>query len=443
MKQFNPAGTSCTCILITALVLLGTLYVTRSADAQTTKPQTPAGQIVEASNTLGFDLYQRLTDAPESAGKNLFFSPYSVSTAFSMLMAGARGNTASQLASALHLAGPQQDAQTEIAALHEGVTSLRNRLNQSTAAEGFQLYSANGIWVDKTFSPASSFKKTLADVYGTKDLPSLDFRSNPRAAADAINAWGSEQTKGKIKQMVADIPASTSMVLANTVYLKATWFKPFEPGDTKEGVFHVDRDPSHDVRVPLMSQWTDDNNPYMETDDFQMTLLWCGYWKHEGNELNPVVPALMLIVLPKQADGLAQVEKSLTWKKLDQHTDAFGKAMVHMVLPKFKMNAELNLQQLMGRLGATDVFDPAKADLGNIASGSAPLHVSAALQKAFVVANEEGIEAGAETMSLAAGGGPDKRAEFIADHPFLFYIIHRETNAILFMGRVVNPLSGE
>jgi serpin B len=413
------------------------------ATAQTTRPRTPADQIVDADNSFGFDLYQKLVAEPEASGKNLFFSPYSICTAFSMLLEGAHGDTARQLSAALHLpATKESDGITDLAMLHDGALSIRKRFAESTADKGFQLFAANGIWIDQSFSPSAAFTKSLDAIYGVQTPSVVNFRNDSQAARQLINAWGDRQTRGKIKEILPIEPSSASaMVLANTVYLKATWFKPFDRKNTAPKSFHVDRDPAHDVSVAMMSEWTDDKNSYMENDDFQMTLLSYGYLKDQGQTMAAVLPAYILLVLPKRIDGLADVEKSLTWQKLDQCRAGFGEAMVQIELPRFKMTGELDLKRMVSLLGARDVFDPQRADLSGIApaSSAGPLYVSAATHHAVIDVDEEGTEASASSTLIASGGGAAKRANMRADHPFLFYIIHRETDAILFMGRVMKP----
>jgi serpin B len=411
--------------------------------AQTTKPKTDADRLVAANNTFGFDLYQKLAAQPGAAGKNLLFSPHSIASALSMLMEGARADTARQLAAALHLPGLNESSgAVDLAAVHAGAQSLAKQFAEATADQGFQLFSANGLWIDRRFAPAAAFTQSLQQNFGLRGPITLDFQGGSAAARQTINDWSDQETHGKIKQILAADPSpQTSMVLANTVYMMATWFKPFDRKATVAKAFHVDGDPTHDVQAAMMNVVTDDNHPYLETDDCQMTLLWYGYWKSEGDTITPVIPAYMLLVLPKRIDGLAGVERSLTWEKLDHLTDGFGKAEVFVELPKFKMNADIDLKQMLGQLGATDVFDPSRADLSGIAPATAAgrLHVSSATHRTVIDVNEEGTEAAAESMTAATAGVPEKRAEFRADHPFLFYIIHRQTNAILFMGRVMQP----
>lgn len=426
-------------MLIAALVLLGTLYVATSAEAQTAPAQTSVELISKSSNAFSFDFYQKIAADPANAGKNLFFSPYSIAAALSMIVEGAKGQTAAQLIAALHLPA-------DPVLLHDGAAGIRKKFAESSADQGFQLFTANGLWIDQVFSPAVAFIKSLEEVYGTKGPATLDFKGNPYAARKQINAWGEEQTRGKIKEVITgEFPPETSMVLANTVYFKATWFKQFQSTSTKTKPFHIHANPANDLQVSMMEQWTDDANLYFENEDLKVTQLKYGYWKSNPSSYTPVIPAFMLLILPKRIDKLTEVESAFSQETLCKILTSMEPASVHIQLPKFRTSSQFDLKKTLGGLHVTDLFASTRCDLSGISSKAAasPLFVSSATHRAVIEVNEEGTEAAADTLLIASGGGPPKRAEFIADHPFLFYIIHRETNAILFMGRVVNPLSGE
>lgn len=444
VKAYRSTRTRRTRSIAAAAVVLWGVICAAPSMAQTAGATKAEEAITAGSNAFGFDLFRKLADEPESAGKNLFLSPYSLSTALSMLLEGAQGQTAAQLAQALHLPTAREDAMPDMTRLHAGISVTQKQLTQATVKEGFEFSFANGIWTDRRFAVTPEYLHTLNFVYGIKSPIGLDISNKPKSAMATINSWGSDQTHGRIKQMLTDLSNKSSMVLASAVYFKGRWFTPFDEKQTVERTFRLDSDPAHVIKTQSMTQ-PYASVSYIETDDYQMLRLPYGRLIEGVQTISQSKPAFMVLVLPRRVDGLADLQASFTRDAMSTALKDMEEALVRVELPRFKFTSRLNLGAALRKIGITEAFDPIRANFNSISTQTASdnLYVTAAAHEAFVEVNEKGTEAAAITsIQMATFGGASrtpKRAEFIADHPFLFYVIHRETNAILFMGRVVNP----
>ncbi|HSN76873.1 MAG TPA: serpin family protein [Anaerolineae bacterium] len=369
--------------------------------------------VVAGNTAFALDLYQQLC---RQEG-NLFFSPYSISTALAMTYAGARGDTEAQMAQALHF-GLGQDA------LHPAFAALQDRLNAVQAGGDVQLSVANALWphVDCPFVDAFL---DLVKVYYGVSLTTLDC-SDPEAARQHINAWAEEQTRGKIKDLIPKgiLNVLTRLVLTNAIYFKGNWASQFDKARTKDAPFTVQ--PGQQVTVPLMTQKL--TCGYGEFPELQVLEL-----PYMGDGLS------MLVLLPRQVDGLASLEAQLTPGTLAQWTARLRQSEVQIYLPRFRVEAAFRLDDALKALGMVDAFD---MDLANFAGmdGTDLLSISAVLHKSFVEVNEEGTEAAAATaVVMTKRAMPLPQPVFRADHPFLILIRENSSGSVLFLGRVVDP----
>jgi serpin B len=369
---------------------------------------------VHGNTAFALDLYGQLR-AQEG---NLFFSPYSISTALAMTYAGARGDTEAQMAHALRFDLDQEK-------LHPAFAALDAILKEVQAAGDVQLSVANALWphVDYPFLP--SFLELVEANYGVS-LTALDYVADPEGARLQINAWAEAQTQDKIKNLIPPniINQLTRLVLTNAIYFKGNWAKQFDKAQTQDAPFTVQ--PGQQVVVPMMAQ-----------------KLECGYGEAEGVqilELPYVGRSLsMLVLLPSEVAGLASLEARLTPQVLQGWTQRLWETEVQVFLPRFKVEAAFRLDDALKALGMVDAFDDLRANFAGL-DGKAWLVISAVLHKAFVEVNEEGTEAAAATavvMALRAVARPEPI--FRADHPFLFLIRENSTGSVLFLGRVVDP----
>ncbi len=385
--------------------------------AQTLMAAPAAVQELTAGNT-GFatDLYAQLKDAPG----NLFFSPYSLSTALGMTYGGAREETARQMTRVLHFTLEQN--------VHSAFAELGSGLADVQKDGSVELALANSLWPQAGYPFLPEYLDLVKKNYGVS-ITACDYINNAPAARNTINDWVEGQTRQKIKDL---IPAGvltplTRLVLANAIYFKGNWAVQFNAKTTARAPFHVSQDKT--TEVPMMSQRNQFG--YAEFDDLQALAL-----PYKGDALS------MVVLLPKQPDGLAGLQAGLSPANLEKWTRALAPREVQVFLPRFKMTGEFKLNDKLKALGMTDAFDDAKADFSGMDGMKHHLYISAVLHKAFVEVNETGTEAAAATAVIMALRGPPSRPlVFRADHPFLFLIRDNKTGSVLFLGRMVNPAS--
>jgi serpin B len=368
--------------------------------------------VVKGNNEFAFDLYNQL----RQKDGNLFFSPQSISTALAMTYAGARGDTAEEMAQALHFCLPKT-------LLHPGFGALLRELNGEGKKRGYQLSVANALWGQKGEGFKDDFLQLTRDTYGA-GLKQVDFAGDAEAARKEINAWVEKQTNDKIKDLLppGTIDALTKLVLTNAIYFKGDWQSQFKKDQTRDEVFHG----ASDAKVPMMHQTA--KFKYHDAGDLQLLEMPYG-----GKELS------MVVLLPKKADGLAGLEKSLTADKLAGWLGKVSEQQVIVTLPKFKVTSEFSLNGALEALGMKKAFQMPGADFSGI-NGKDDLYIKAVVHKAYVDVNEEGTEAAAATgVVVGVKSLPPPKPEFRADHPFVFLIRDTRNDSVLFLGRLVAP----
>jgi len=383
-----------------------------------TAPESPGAQdtaaVAAGGNVFALDLYRRLR-AEEG---NLFFSPYSLSTALAMTYAGAAGNTAAEMANVLHFTLPQERVHPAFARLIEDV-------ERAGDAEGCELSVANALWGQQGFDFLPAFLQSVQTNYGAP-LHQVNFAATD-AARTRINDWVAERTRDKIKNLIRlrVLNASTRLVLTNAIYVKGDWVHPFEASATADALFWVSADRS--VSAPMMQQTK--SFRYGESDLCQVLEL-----PYAGDALS------MLVLLPRERADLPALEEALTHAALAQWTSGLASREVAVTLPKFKLTCQFTLGKVLQEMGMGDAFGPA-ADFSGM-TGRRDLYISAVIHKAFVDVNEEGTEAAAATaVVMRLTGLPQPPVVFRADHPFLLLIRHKPSGSILFMGRVADPVA--
>jgi serpin B len=379
------------------------------AHAQKLDPDVEA--LVQGNSDFGLTLFQRLAQKPG----NVFFSPYSISNAFGMCYAGARGNTAAEMKTTLRF-NLAEDR------LHPAFRKLIADLDGAGKKRPFQLTVANRLWGQKDYGFQPEFIKIGKDDYGA-GLEEVDFMTASEDARQTINAWVEKQTGDKIKDLIPRgvLNSDSRLVLTNAIYFKAAWSTPFNPKMTKPGPFFAG---DKKVETPMMRQ-----SQRTKFGDFgSFTMLQLPYEKYEQS---------MLILLPKKKD-LAVVEAELTAANVAAWVKKLSDHRVDVMLPKFKVTAMFRLDDILKEMGMKDAFARSKADFSGMASRE-KLFITAVLHKAFVDVNEAGTEAAAATAIAIGTTSAPPPATFHADHPFLFLIRDHRTGSILFVGRVENP----
>lgn len=369
----------------------------------------------EQTNQFGWDLFQQLRRQPG----NLFFSPYSVSSALAMTSVGARGQTAAQMTKVMHLPG---EAST-YSGLHQGLMS--SLLN---APKGYEIRIANALWGQNKYSFKDEYVQLVQRNYRAEGR-TLDFAGSAENSRSTINRWVEQQTNDRIKDLLPSgtITPLTRLVLTNAIYFKGTWSTPFDKKLTKPLDFSLTADQT--VKADMM--WRSGSFRY--TEDEQMQLLELPY---QGDRLT------MIVVLPRKKDGLSEVEATLNQDKIAKQLNGMKSTKVVLTLPKIKTTYATSLVDTLSSMGMTDVFDQGKADLSGM-DGTRELFISTVVHKAFCEINEEGTEAAAATGAVVTlKSMPAKEPppiEFKADHPYLYMIRDTQTGSLLFLGRVADP----
>jgi serpin B len=338
-----------------------------------------------------------------------------------MTYAGARTETADQMAKTLHFPLGQER-------LHPTFAALQQELNAPGKKRGYELSVANALWGQKGYGFLPQFLQVTRDNYGA-GLNEVDFVRATEEARKTINAWVEKETKDKIKELLKPgvLDVDTRLVLTNAIYFKGDWAKQFKKDQTRDEPFRIAAGKS--VKVPMMHQYEAPFG-YFESDTLQALQL-----PYEGKELS------MVVLLPKKVDGLPELEKSLTADRLADVISKIREQDVNVALPKFKVTAEFKLNDELAKLGMPLAFTMGRADFSGMNGDREKLFISAVVHKAFVDVNEQGTEAAAATGVVIKTQSARIVPTFRADHPFLFVIRDNRSHGILFLGRLVNPQS--
>ncbi len=399
--------------LINSGIVAGVFCIAVSCMAiEPNQPGVLRGSVVEGNNKFALELYQKL----QSQQGNLFLSPYSISTALAMTYAGARNQTAEQMAKTLDFPIDER--------FHKTFGEIIKQLNTSGQKGAFELVVANALWGQKDYKFLPDYLALVKTDYDG-NLEQVDFVTQTEAVRKTINEWVERKTKDKIKDLIKPgvVDRLTRLVLTNAIYFKGKWAKQFKPESTQDAPFTLLN--GEKITIPMMSQ--KEHFGYTEINDIQLLEL-----PYKGDSLS------MVVLLPRRLDGVKDLEKQLNADNLAVWLGNIRKREVLVFLPRFKMTSEFELAQILGEMGMPDAFS-GNADFSGM-TGNRDLFISAVVHKAFVDVNEEGTEAAAATgvvMRLTSVEAPPP--VFRADHPFIFLIRDNHTGSILFIGRVANP----
>lgn len=383
-------------------------------------------------NRFGFDLYRQLAGRAESPCKNLFFSPLSVSSALGMTWAGARGGTAEQMKSTLHFPMSGDD-------LHHAMGALVQALDRPGKQGAFELSVANALWGQTGFKIQKPFLDICRGAYGAV-FEQLDFKKEPEGSRRKINEWVAERTGKRITELVPKraINDLTRLILTNAVYFKADWTSPFKKRATRKRPFHLAG--GEEIEVDTMMQRG--RFGYARLDGSQLLTM-----PYKGGRIR------MIIVLPEKVDGLGEIEKEMDEASLAEALGKVEPQEVDVFLPRFEFSSSSRLKEHLAGMGMQLAFTRNQADFSGINGIEPPdvnvLYISDVFHKAFVAVDEKGTEAAAATAVVQVVGGAGLLQNlqkpppvFKADHPFLFLIQDIQSDAVLYMGRLVDPTQG-
>ena len=401
-------------VIILSIFLCG--CVTQPEPAADDSRATPEGvnAVINANNQFAFDLYSEY----KTEEGNIFFSPYSISTALAMTYEGAKGKTAEEMQAVFHF--PQNGDVRRPA-----FAKIYNEINKKD--KKYKLSTANALWAQKDYRFLEEYTATVEKYYGG-GVTNLDFVEETEKSRQIINGWVEGQTDDKIKDLIPQgvLNIDTRLVLTNAIYFKGTWVKQFNEEDTRKEDFRVS--PEQTVKVPMMRLTGDEAEfSYAETDEIQILEM-----PYDGKDLS------MLIILPKEND-LANMEESINPEKLSEWRNMLNEQRVDIYIPKFKFETKYFMVETLSNMGMPTAFIH-DADFSGM-DGTTNLLIQNVIHQAFVEVNEEGTEAAAATAVVVGieSAAPRRTPIFRADHPFIFIIHDRGTGNILFLGRVSDP----
>ncbi|XP_031588566.1 leukocyte elastase inhibitor-like isoform X1 [Oreochromis aureus] len=414
-----------------------------------------ATPLSKANSAFSLSLLKELSNKDKTG--NIFFSPFSISSALAMVMLGASGNTATQMSEVLCFtkaekpkrapAGQmhmQQQVQSGLPNLrkclktkdcqddvHSSFAQLLSVLNKSDAP--YSLSVANRLYGEQSYQFVEDFLGKTKKHYNA-ELEAVDFIKSYDAARLNINSWVEKTTQGKIKDLLAEgvLDSMTRLVLVNAIYFKGFWNKQFKKDQTQDAQFRVNKNDTKPVK--MMYQKSKFPLTFIHEVNCQIIEL-----PYKGNELS------MLVFLPQNIEdgttGLEKLEKELTFEKFVEWTNPnmMDDIEVTVGLPRFKLEENYDMKAVLVSMGMVDAFDMTKSDFSGMSPAN-DLVLSKVVHKAFVEVNEEGTEAAAATAAIMMLRCARIPARFIADHPFLFFIRHNPSSSILFAGRYSSPV---
>lgn len=370
--------------------------------------------IVSSNNELGFQL---LAEAPRDKEGNIFISPTSLFMALAMVYNGADGETKEEISKVLNANGLNAED------INKANASLMTILSEN--AEQIQLSIANSIWLNESYHFQEEFASTSRDYFNAeiKEIIIEDAQS-PKV----INDWVNKATNGKIGEIVGEeLNPEFVTMLINAIYFYGGWTYPFEASLTKAHEFTLEGGSTKDV--PLME--LHEHLFYMENNLFQAVSL--PYGQNENIRME--------VFLPNESISLGEFEKMLTYENWQEWRGSFAETEGTILLPKFKLEYEVELKETLESLGMSSAFNK-NANFSNMIQEAQEIAISSVKQKTFIDVNEEGTEAAAVTsveMETAAMQPMYDPFHMEVNRPFYIFIVDEKTDVILFMGSITNP----
>lgn len=371
-----------------------------------------SSEIIEADNQFGTELFNLIIDE-ETEAPNLMISPLSVSLALAMAYNGAEGETKKQMEEVLHKNGITADE------INQSYKSLVNALESHDPK--VELSIANSIFYNKGYSFKQEFMQTNQSYYDA-EIQELDF-SNSNLTLETVNNWVKNKTKNKIESILDQVSPYDVLYLINAIYFKGEWTYQFDTDDTQDRPFYTES--NSELIVPTMR--IEETFNYTSENEFEALELPYGSGKYS-----------MLILLPNEGHTVNEVAGLITADNISTWTNEMNEVEKTVYLPKFEFAYQNSLVDNLKALGMLDAFSTTDADFSDITDVF--IYISDVLHKSYIKVDEEGTEAAAVTGITFEITSVGPNQDFIVDHPFAFAIREKDTNAILFVGKVSNPL---
>lgn len=376
----------------------------------------------EGNTAFALDFY----DQVRGRDGNIIYSPFSISVALAMTMAGSAGTTETAMMDALRLNLPVDMVYPAYDALLLSIQNSEADDNADLEGSPFILNIANSIWGQSGFSFKEPFLNTLAQYFGA-GIYTVDYVADPEAARQTINGWVEDETMDKIKDLIPEgaIDPLTRLVLTNAIYFNGSWYYSFNEAATTNAPFYLLNGSQSDVD---MMSLTGEHLMYAKGNGFQIVRL-----PYMSNDF------VMTLIVP-DLDNFEKVESELTVDKFSEMVQGLEYKMVDLQMPKFDFESTLNANDVLIAMGMEEAFNPGIADFSGM-TDEEKLFISDVLHKATITVDENGTEAAAATAVIMklTSAMPEDAISLVLDRPFMFFIEHQPTSSILFMGRVVEP----
>ncbi|XP_029960318.1 serine protease inhibitor A3L-like [Salarias fasciatus] len=403
--------------VLSALVCEGTAdhHEGHHSGAQDTAPDNSASLVNSANKEFAFQLYRKLSAHADTQGKNIFFSPRSVSVALAALSAGARGETQRQLHSGLGFNNSQL-TQADVDQAFHTLLERSNQLSPEDTSEG------TAVFVDQRFKPYAEFLEVLKQSYFADGF-AVDF-TQTTDSANAINKYVSDKTHGKIEKLVESVDPSTVMYLLSYIYFKGTWATPFVPELTKKDTFNLDET----AKVPVQMMNMENNFDVYYDVTLNTSVLHLPFNSSYS----------MLLMLP---DDMATLEKTICPGHVTKWLKWMKTRRYDVSVPKFSIKSSYTLNDILIEMGMADMFSD-RADLTGISEGQ-KLVVSEVVHKATLDVDETGATATAATGIGITLLSFQHIPVLKFNRPFMVVITDRNAGDYLFIGRIMNPNAEE
>ena len=364
--------------------------------------------LAKAGNGFAFELLRTVAGA-DSASDHVFLSPLSAGLAFGMLSNGAAGDTFDEISRTLGFGEASADVINDY--------YLKMLTELKAADKTVVLESANSIWVTNNFPVLDAFIQVNREKYEA-EVRNEDF-TDPATLA-LINAWCADKTHGKIKSILDNFPANAMVCLLNALYFKGTWSKPFfDKSETNDDATFTNDDGSPSL-VSMMHSKLKAN--YAAGPGFELLELPYGNGAFG-----------MVLLLPAEGSSARQVAASLDEAVWNDCLSQLSQRDINLSLPRFSLEYEIKLNDVLTAMGMPTVFDENKADFSRI-NPDVHLYLSLVKQKTTLDVNEEGTEAAAVTTVVLEKASFSPPVSLTFNRPFLFFIKEKSTGLILFAG---------
>lgn len=407
-----------------ALIAVASCFFQNTLQANEEEEERKEEKLTRSINDFAFSLNLQLVSDPTA---NVLFSPYSLFSTLSLTYAGARGNTAAQIAKALSL-------QVDVKELANQAAKLQKQLIPAKGEKSYALRSANALWLDRDSYILSDFRYLAQNQYGAK-VESVNFAEEEKSIS-IINEWTSNQTEGKIIGLLqqGDISSSTRLLITNALFFEGNWQKPFDPQNTKAYPFSTDGTSS----TPILMMDQTSLFSYYENETLQMVALPFIGKTNAGSNIACV------FILPETGTTLASLNKTFSSFSFKQWMEGLDQRAVHVRIPKFTLTSRNVLNDVLSSLGIQEAFT-AKANFSGI-NGMQDLFLSKVIHQAFFLIDEKGACAAAASAAAvnvtAVKPSEEIPFEFIADRPFIFALVDMQSKALLFLGNFSIPTTG-